>query len=104
MRASTTASATPATLSLALALLFLNLTAGTTNFRIDISGNWLFKADPTDRGINGKWYLRALSDSVRLPGSMAENGKGDDIGVETQWKGEIADRSWDTAPAHEPYR
>ena len=104
MRAFPTSAAAPATLSLALALLFLHLTAGAADSRIDLSGAWRFQTDPTDIGISGKWYLHALSDSVRLPGSMAEYGQGDDIGVETEWTGEIVDRSWYTAEEYEPYR
>ena len=35
---------------------------------------------------------------------MAENGKGDDITVDTKWTGEIVDSSWFKSPAMEKYR
>ena len=47
--------------------------------RIDLSGEWQFQMDPQDRGDEEKWYETTLPETVRLPGSMVENGKGDDI-------------------------
>jgi len=41
---------------------------------IDLAGKWQFKIDSLDQGISGKWYETKLSDSIKLPGSMANNG------------------------------
>jgi len=43
---------------------------------IDLSGNWQFAFDPNDAGINQQWFLKDLSDSIKLPGTMALNHKG----------------------------
>jgi len=43
-------------------------------------------------------------ESVRLPGSMAENGQGDDVTVKTGWTGDIVDRSYFTQKKYEKYR
>jgi len=38
-----------------------------------------------------KWYEQKLSDTVKLPGSMAENNKGYDIDLNTEWIGSTHD-------------
>jgi hypothetical protein len=72
--------------------------------RIDLTGVWQFQADPGDAGVAEGWYLRTLAGAIRLPGSMAENGLGDDIAQDTKWTGGIVDRSWFTAPEYARYR
>ncbi len=72
--------------------------------KIDLAGTWQFQMDPTDKGIIEKWYLNPLSETVQLPGCMAENNKGEDISVDTKWTGDILDRSFFTEPAYEKYR
>ncbi len=74
------------------------------NNAINLAGDWNFKADPQSRGITEKWYNTVLSEKIHLPGSMAENGKGEDITVDTKWTGEIVDSSWFKDPAMEKYR
>lgn len=85
-------------------LLFLTLSCQENKIeKIDLSGEWQFQADPEDRGVREKWYENELSDVVRLPGSMEENGKGDDITFDTQWTGGINDPEWFTDPNYAPY-
>lgn len=50
---------------------------------IDLSGEWAFSYDGVDRSLTAK-----------LPGSMATNGLGEDIGLNTPWVGGIADSSF----------
>ncbi|OHB67988.1 MAG: hypothetical protein A2V70_09865 [Planctomycetes bacterium RBG_13_63_9] len=45
-----------------------------------------------------------MSHQIRLPGSLQEQGFGEDVSVETKWTGGIVDRSWFTAPRYERYR
>ncbi len=71
---------------------------------INLAGDWNFKVDPQSRGITEKWYNTEFSEKIRLPGSMAENGKGEDITVNTKWTGEIVDSSWFKNPDMEKYR
>ena len=71
---------------------------------LDLAGKWQFQTDPRDAGIGEKWFLRSLSDSIPLPGSMAQYGKGDDVTLATKWTGGIVDKSWFTAPEYAKYR
>jgi len=71
---------------------------------ISLAGKWRFKIDAKDEGIKGKWYSTVLPESVDLPGSMAENLKGDDITLKTKWTGSIYDSSYFFHPRLEKYR
>ncbi len=68
----------------------------------------MVRLDPDDKGVSERWFEKALAKDlvkvVRLPGSLAENGLGDDVTVETKWTGGIVDKSWFTAPEYAPYR
>ncbi len=70
---------------------------------IDLSGEWQFQMDPDNRGIAEKWYEKNLPETVQLPGSMVENGKGYDITLETQWTGGIQNPEWYNDPNYAPY-
>lgn len=70
---------------------------------IDLSGTWQFMMDPDDAGESEKWFDRELIETVKLPGSMVENGKGFDIDLETQWTGGIQNSAWYTDPNYAPY-
>ena len=41
-----------------------------------LNGSWQFALDTARIGIAEKWYAQALSDSVKLPGTLDENKKG----------------------------
>lgn len=43
---------------------------------ISLNGSWKFALDTAKAGVNEKWYNHILSDSVKLPGTLDENGKG----------------------------
>ena len=70
---------------------------------IDLSGEWQFRMDPNDRGIDEKWFEDDFSETVNLPGSMVENGKGNDITLETEWIGTIRIPEWQNDPNYAPY-
>ena len=72
--------------------------------QIDLSGEWSFALDSSDVGIREQWYSKSLTDRIMLPGSLQEQGYGNDVDVNTQWTGQIVDRSWFTAPKYEKYR
>jgi hypothetical protein len=72
--------------------------------QINLSGTWNFKIDSLDEGINENWFNQTFPETVTLPGSMAENGKGNDIGVNSKWTGSIVDRSWFTEEKYARYR
>jgi hypothetical protein len=75
-----------------------------TRSTIDLAGKWKFKADTSDVGITDQWFAKNLTETVTLPGSMAENGKGDDVSVDTKWTGGIVDQTWYTDKKYERYR
>jgi hypothetical protein len=71
---------------------------------IDLAGQWGFRLDRGDAGESEKWFTQALPGKIRLPGSLQEQGFGDDPSVATQWTGSIKDRSWFDAPEFEKFR
>jgi len=71
---------------------------------ISLEGRWSFKLDPKDLGQQEKWYAGKLADSIKLPGSTAENGYGDNPSVDTKWTGQIIDKSWFSEDKYEKYR
>lgn len=75
-----------------------------SNYKIDLSGQWLFQIDSLDKGIQEQWFNKVLTDKITLPGSMTTNGKGNDIDVNTPWTGSIVDSSWFKKPEYAKYR
>ncbi|HAR37934.1 MAG: beta-galactosidase [Bacteroidetes bacterium GWD2_45_23] len=71
--------------------------------QIDLSGEWQFQMDPEDRGVNERWFDKDLPETIQLPGSMAENGKGNDITLQTKWTGGIKNPEWFNDPSYAPY-
>lgn len=72
--------------------------------QIDLSGEWFFALDSNDVGITEKWYENPLAEKIKLPGSLQEQGFGNDVDINTPWTGQIADRSWYTSDTYEKYR
>jgi hypothetical protein len=70
---------------------------------IDLSGEWQFRMDPEDRGVGEEWFVKELPETVLLPGSMAENGKGNDVTLRTKWTGGINNAQWYDDPDYAPY-
>ena len=65
-----------------------------------LAGPWRFALDRTDSGVGESWFDRRLDGQVRLPGTLAAQGIGDEITVDTPWTGSIVDRSYFTAPEY----
>jgi beta-galactosidase/beta-glucuronidase len=72
--------------------------------KLSLSGEWKFRIDSLDQGIENKWYSEPGQETVRLPGSMAENGKGEEVTLKTDWTGSIFDMSYFTDKKYEKYR
>ncbi|MDD8026387.1 MAG: beta-galactosidase [Acidobacteriota bacterium] len=74
----------------------------------DVSGSWLLRLDPADKGLAERWFEKPLpyklTKIMQLPGSLAERKLGEDITVDTAWTGGIVDKSWFSAPEYAPYR
>lgn len=84
-------------------LLFLCGCSGNTAREIDLAGTWKFQKDASDLGLTEKWFSNNLLDTIQLPGSMAINGKGDAVDLNTKWLGYIGDTTWYESPNYKPY-
>ncbi|MFV0470483.1 MAG: sugar-binding domain-containing protein [Paludibacteraceae bacterium] len=83
---------------------FISIFSFAQNKKIDLSGRWKFDIDKNDVGIKEKWFGKQLSDDIYLPGSMAENRKGDDVTLNTQWTASIYDSTFFYNPRLKKYR
>jgi hypothetical protein len=72
--------------------------------KVSLSGEWGFRIDSADIGVDNKWYNEPFTETVRLPGSMTENGKGYEVDVNTNWTGDIIDKTYFTDDKYAPYR
>lgn len=70
---------------------------------IDLSGEWQFRIDTSDQGVEEEWYSSGFEEKISLPGSLASNGKGYDITMETKWTGGIAVPDWEKKPEYAPF-
>ncbi|SDD26710.1 sugar-binding domain-containing protein [Auraticoccus monumenti] len=75
-------------------------------FQLDVAGTWSLRLDPDDVGERERWFAEDIdgTDQVRLPGSLQEQGFGDEITVDTPWTGLVVDRSFYTDDRYAPYR
>jgi hypothetical protein len=89
------------TLALVFCLAFISLTAQNT---LSLAGEWRFQIDSLDKGISEKWFTKNLAETIKLPGSMLENNKGDKVTLTTPWTGSIYDSSWYFNPRMLKYR
>jgi beta-galactosidase/beta-glucuronidase len=72
--------------------------------KISLTGEWKFSIDSLDQGIKDGWYNKMAEETITLPGSMAENGKGNKVTLKTDWTGDIVDRSYFTDKKYAKYR
>jgi len=56
--------------------------------KLPLAGEWRFKLDREDKGLDEQWYRQQLKDPVKLPGSMQAQGYGDKPSVRIKWIGE----------------
>ena len=85
-------------------LTLLSINTIQSQSKIDLAGEWQFATDPNDKGISDQWFAKTLSETIQLPGSMATNGKGDDVTVNTRFTGQIVDSSFYKKPEYAKYR
>ena len=72
--------------------------------KIDLAGQWGFKIDTADTGIQQEWFKQKFPEKVNLPGSMNTNGKGFEVNENTQWTGNMWNRAWYQNKEYEKYR
>lgn len=87
-----------------LAFLALSCQKPLVQQKIDLAGTWQFAMDPADKGVAESWFNQDLTDSLKLPGSLTSNGKGDDITLSTPWTGQIVDSSFYKNPEYAKFR
>jgi hypothetical protein len=85
-------------------LLVIGMTACKPGDTLDLSGEWQLKLDPESKGITEQWFNKSLPETIKLPGSLAENGIGDAVTTNTKWTGDIVDSSWFKDPDMAAYR
>jgi len=71
---------------------------------ISISGEWNFRIDSLDKGIQYRWFNQISDETITLPGSMAENGKGEEVTVSTGWTGDIRNMTYFNDEKYARYR
>ena len=107
IRNTVTWTASLALLAFAPMLLAADLVSGGPAARdaaVDLSGSWRFRLDAADEGVPQRWFATDLPHAIQLPGSLQSQGYGDEPAVDTQWTGDIIDRSWFDDPQYAKYR
>ena len=61
---------------LALASLVFAINVFGSDATLDLAGTWQFHLDRDNAGINAKWFNRTLTETITLPGTTDEAGKG----------------------------
>lgn len=82
---------------LILLLLLIKTTVTVAQDKLDLSGEWMFELDRSDVGVTEKWFNRNLKQTIMLPGSLQEQGYGDEVSLDTKWSGYTgseATRKW----------
>ena len=91
---------------LSVALWLVSLPTSTAQGNLSLAGEWQLRVDPDDKGLREDWYKPsyAFTDTVKLPGSLTTNGKGNPVTLDTPWNGEIIDSSYFFADRYKKYR
>ncbi len=82
---------------------FLALPVGGASQTVSLAGKWRFALDRADVGVSERWFARELRGSIKLPGSLPQQGIGDAPSLATKWTGGIQDRNWASNPIYAPY-
>ena len=69
-----------------------------------LAGTWRFQLDRADVGVSERWFERALTERIQLPGALQNQGFGDDISTNTAWTGGSVVEQWLKLPQYEKYR
>lgn len=72
-------------------------------YRQSLEGTWRFAIDREDAGVRDNWFTRPLEEQIELPGTLQEQGFGNEITAETRWMGRLYDKAWAQRAEHEPY-
>ena len=53
----------------------------------NLSGQWDFRIDRKDSGEKEQWFQKTFTKKINLPGSLQEQGYGNEINEHTPWIG-----------------
>jgi len=70
---------------------------------LSLHGKWKIKLDSADQGIKEKWYSQEFSQTLKLPGSLQEQGYGNNIDASAPWTGTFKGNFF-KAPKYKEYR
>jgi hypothetical protein len=90
--------------SLGLCTLLLTAVVARGGDSLNLAGRWRFALDAQDLGLAEAWPNRTLDQQITQPGCLQAQGFGERPTVDTQWTGDIVDRSWFTDPRMAKYR
>lgn len=72
---------------------------------MDLSGEWELGLDPEDIGDQEGWATQPLPARIKLPGSLTEQGIGDEVGLHTRFTLDLPpEPAFYTADTYAPYR
>jgi hypothetical protein len=57
-------------------LLLASVSASNAADMLPLAGEWRFALDARNEGVAQEWFKTTLTDTVRLPGTLAQNQKG----------------------------
>ena len=69
-----------------------NLAADEDAQTIDLAGDWSCRLDPEKEGVQQKWFGQEFETTVKLPGSLDENGLGSKVLVKPELTNDILQR------------
>lgn len=72
--------------------------------KLSLAGEWQLRLDPDDLGLRKHWWQETYNDRVNLPGSLTENGKGNDVTLQTPWVGDVIDSTYFVDDKYKKYR
>ena len=72
--------------------------------KISLAGSWQCRLDPNELGLREHWWLASYSSQINLPGSLTENGIGNDVTLQTPWVGDVFDSTYFMASQYKKYR
>ncbi|MFV0580524.1 MAG: sugar-binding domain-containing protein [Parabacteroides gordonii] len=88
-----------------LFLFFCLCIANAENIKIDLSGQWMFRLDSLNRGVQESWQNIAFNEFITLPGSIQNQGYGNDVTKNTSWlTNQSRSSSWFIHPMYKEFR
>lgn len=70
---------------------------------LSLKGTWQFALDPDDAGVSENWFARTFDEQIKLPGTLQEQGFGNEITAQTRWMGRLYDKAWAQRAEHQKY-